>query len=196
MSNIDHIAITSIDPNRLREILKTAKIIGDISENPDGISWQIKVNSYVLGQQMTQLEELTRQSPDITIQAEITFEHSYWTTLYKHDISQGHSWSTGAVANYLLSSSLGSLPENDPRLKALEQKAIDICRRLDIQKQDAEGFYIDRADCEAEIIVEADGLKARYRRAEYNLDLIELFRAREVTVWEPVEPGNDTGMPF
>jgi hypothetical protein len=194
MSNIDHIEITSSDPNRLRDILKTAKMIGDVSENPDGISWLIEVNSYVLGEQVAQLEKLTQLNPEITILAEITCEYDRWAESSTFDISEGSTKPTGIIANYLLSGVAGSLAENYPQLKKLEQKAIDICRRLDIQKQDESGsFYIDRADCEAEIIVEADGLKARYRRAEYRLDLIELLRSREVTeiVWEPVKMNND-----
>lgn len=196
MSNIDYITIKGNDSAKLKQILSTLETAGQILESSTGADFVIRVNSRLLTDQMRQIEAITADNPEMVITAGLTHEYDWYTEAFIFTIANGVSALVRLEPNHQFISRGSAVPDTDPRLEKLNEKVLEICRRLDIQRTGADGkLHIDWADCETEISVECEGVRAKYGKRREELELISVMIAKEVrsTIWVDAT-WNDAGL--
>ena len=187
MANIDNTRLTSENAEQFDEITKnlTFKNQHYINRAPGEIfvrtAW---------GVPHKEIKALSEKYPDITFDAEYSFESVLWDTIHHVQYKAGEN----KVMNLEPSYTHISLPEHiEKQVKCHEkllEKAMDVFKRVDVVKDDEKGDkFIDWCDADVTVTVEHDGYKMQATKSYSQIEKIECFKARETTTvdWLPVE---------
>lgn len=186
MSNINYTTLWSDNPGKFDEIMK------DISFRDSTVvkreTGKIHINTAWISSH-DDIVELSFKYPNIIFFAAYSFESFEHDTLITVKYKNGKDTELKVEPRYCLQFPSEEIRNNVPCYDILEQKLIDVFRRLDIEKQNEYGERIvDWVDAEITASVIYDGYKMTGTKHHHQIGDIEVQKEIKVIkiLWEDV----------
>ncbi len=145
-----------------------------------------------------EIRELSAKHPDMALTAIHSFDHSFHDELFTVEYNAGQDRVLKVEPSYMVDCVPEEVKKRVPCYEVLEEKLFEVCKRLDVEREDPEkGKFVSWVQAEVTITVEHGGYKMRATKSGHSIEDVSFMKAVEVkeTRWEPVTENGDE-VPF